>query len=185
MNTVQEALSFGLVARRLDGAGIPWVVFAGAAAAVYGASRPLTDVDILVPAAAGDQVLALFPKAQVKSYPDGRRGFVLRGFDILPGLDLMDLDAAMIARSLRRPIAGVSVPVIPAEDNILLKAMWGRGANEGKHDWEDVEAMMAHLPVLDWEYLRWRASVLPPSEQSTGVVQRLEALWHRVHQAQG
>jgi hypothetical protein len=31
-----------------------------------------------------------------------------------------------------------------------------RGPEEGKHDWE-VQAMMAHLPALDWEYLRWRA----------------------------
>ena len=35
------------VARRLDRAGIKWAVFAGVAAAAYGATRPLTDVDIL------------------------------------------------------------------------------------------------------------------------------------------
>jgi len=35
------------------------------------------------------------------------------------------------------------------ENNILLKAMWGRGPEVGKHDWEDVQAMMAHLPALD------------------------------------
>jgi hypothetical protein len=185
MNSVQEGLRLAQVARRLDGAGIPWVVFAGAAATVYGASRPLTDVDILVPAAERDRVAALFPEARTKSYQDGRSGLVLPGIDILPGLDLMDLDAAMIARSVRQPIAGVSVPVIPAEDNILLKAMWGRGANESKHDWEDVEAMMAHLPVLDWEYLRWRASSLAPRYQITAVMRRLETLWHRLHQAQG
>jgi len=41
------------IAQRLDHAGITWAVFAGAAAAAYGATRPLTDVDILVPAAEG------------------------------------------------------------------------------------------------------------------------------------
>ena len=29
----------------------------------------------------------------------------------------------------------------------------------GKHDWEDIRAMLAHLPALDWEYLRWRVKV--------------------------
>jgi hypothetical protein len=51
MNELQEAPTLAEVARRLDGAGITWAVFAGAAATAYGATRPLTDVDILVPAA--------------------------------------------------------------------------------------------------------------------------------------
>lgn len=180
MNRVQEALTLERVARRLDGAGIPWALFAGAAAAVYGASRPPTDVDILVPIAEGERVAALFPEAQVHSYQDGHHGLLLPGFDILPGLRLVDLDEPMIARTVHHAIDGVMVPVIPPEDNILLKAMWGRGANEGKHDWEDVEEMMAHLPVLDWEYLRWRAGTLAPRQQMAAVLRRLEALRHRL-----
>ena len=27
----------------------------------------------------------------------------------------------------------------------------------GKHDWEDVQAMMAHRPRLDWDYINMRA----------------------------
>ena len=68
----------------------------------------------------------------------------------------------MAARVTRHEIGGIQVPVIPREDNILLKAMWGRGAEEGKHDWEDVEAMMTSVPSLDWEYLRWRAGTRAP-----------------------
>jgi len=71
----------------------------------------------------------------------------------------------------------VAVPVIPPEDNILLKAIWQRGPEEGKHDWEDVEAMMAHLPALDWEYLRWRASAGGPRQRMQPMLKRLEALW--------
>jgi hypothetical protein len=65
------------------------------------------------------------------------------------------------------------------EDNILLKGLWGRGAEEGKHDWEDVQAMLAHLPAVDWEYLRWRASQCEPREHVEQVLERIEALWQQ------
>lgn len=166
------------VAHRLDGSGVPWAVFAGAAATAYGSTRPLTDVDILVPAGAGTRVASLFPEAHVRRAEDGSvHAIYLPDFDIVAGLDDMDLDDQMAARLQRHDIAGVSVSVIPPEDNILLKAMWGRGLEEGKHDWEDVEAMMAHLPTLDWEYLRWRAGVCNAGEQ---VLKRLEVLWHQM-----
>lgn len=98
-------------------------------------TRPLTDVDVLVPAAEGDRVAALFPETQAKRGEDGAvRGIELPGFDILAGLTIMNLDAEMAARLTRHEIAGVVVPVIPPEDNILLKAVWGRGPEIGKHD---------------------------------------------------
>ena len=89
---------------------------------------------------------------------------MLADVDIIAGLTmvrgetrcLVDLDAEMAARRTYHEIAGVQMPVIPAEDNILLKAVWGRGAEQGKHDWEDVRAMLAHVQV-DWAYLHWRA----------------------------
>jgi hypothetical protein len=164
-------------------------VFAGAAAAAYGATRPLTDVDILVPAAEGDRVADQFPEAEVKRREDGSvRGVELPGFDLLAGLTwrdadatyTLDLDAQMAARLTRHEIIGVTVPVVPPEDNVLLKAMWGRGPEVGKHDWEDVEAMMAHLPALDWEYLRWRAGACGPRQCAQQVLERLEALWRQV-----
>jgi len=177
MNTPQTMLRLEEIARRLDRAGITWAVFAGAAASVYGSTRPLTDVDILVPSVEGDRVAALFSEAQVKRREDGAVQWVqLPGCDILAGLTIMDLDAQMAARLQRHTIAGVVVPVIPPEDNILLKAVWGRGAEVGKHDWEDVQAMMAHLPALDWEYLRWRADACAPRSRTEPVLERLESL---------
>jgi len=158
MNQPRTNLTLAEIARRLDYAGITWAVFAGAAAAAYGATRPLTDVDILVPAAEGDRLAALFPEAQVDRREDGSaRGIQLPGFDILAGLTAMDLDTHMAARLQYHEVAGVTVPVIPPEDNILLKAIMGRGPEVGKHDWDDVQAMLAHFPSIDWEYLRWRA----------------------------
>jgi hypothetical protein len=181
----QTTLSLEKVARRLDGAGIAWAVFAGAAAAVYGATRPVTDVDILIPAAEGTRAASLFPGARVERGQDGTVEWIqLPGFDILAGLAqrdaeatyALDLDAEMAARLTHNEILGVTVPVIPPEDNILLKAMWGRGSEVGKHDWEDVQAMMAYLPALDWAYLRWRADACVPGERMARVLECLESL---------
>ena len=154
-----------------------WAVFAGAAASVYGATCPLADVDILVPAAEGDRVAALFPEARVTRREDGSvEGLCLPGFDILAGLTTVDLDAQMAARLTRHEVAGVTVPVIPPEDNILLKGLWGRGPEVGKHDWNDVQEMMTHLATLDWEYLRWRAGACGPPERMQQVLERLLVL---------
>lgn len=180
-----QALTLEEIARRLDRAGVVWAVFAGAAASVYGAAHPVTDVDIVVPAREGERVAALFPEAEVEREAEGAvAGLHLPGFDILAGLtwdaaDLIldvDLDAPMAARLTRHGIAGVPVPVISPEDNIWLKALWGRGPEEGKHDWADVEGMMAHLAELDWGYLRWRAQACGPPERVRRTLRRLEAL---------
>jgi hypothetical protein len=136
----ESALSLEKVVRRLENARITWAVFAGAAATAYGVTRPVTDVDILVPVAEGTRAATLFPEAEVKRGDSGSVEWIkLPGFDILPGLTSLDLDAEMAARLRSHEISGVIIPVIPPEDNILIKALLGRGPEVGKHDWEDVK----------------------------------------------
>ena len=155
-----DNLSLKEVARRLEEAEITWCVFAGTAASVYGAKRPVTDFDLLIPSNEGNRLPSIFPDAAVEREKDGVvHGIKLPNIDIIAGLDVMDLDGNMADRLTRHPVAGIVVPVIPPEDNILLKAVWGRGSEVGKHDWEDVEAMIAHVNNLDWDYLRWRAKM--------------------------
>jgi hypothetical protein len=73
-------------------------------------------------------------------------------------------------------MASVTVPVVPAEDNILPKAVWERGPERSKHNWQDVEAMMAHQPALDGEHLHWRGSSLaPPARYSRHSIDGREA----------
>jgi len=169
----------GEIAAKLDGAGMQWAVFAGAAASVYGADRVVTDVDILVPAEEGDRLMALFPEAELVFSQPGLMHLEMTGVDLLAGLGTVDLDSRMATRVTRHEIGGILVPVIPPEDNILLKATWGRGLEEGKHDWEDVEAMMASVPTIDWEYLRWRAGRLGQPELVQGIMERLEGMARR------
>jgi hypothetical protein len=183
MTGLETVLSLAQVAQRLDRAGITWAVFAGAAANTYGSPRPLTDVDILIPLAKGNRVAAMFPGAHTVRQEDGTvRSIKLPGFDLVAGLTMFDADAAydvdldeqMAARRTCHEIDGVTVPVIPPEDNILLKAVWDRGPEEGKHDWEDVLIMLSCLPVLDWDYLCWRASTCGPAKRVQEAVKRLE-----------
>ena len=169
------------IAAKLDGAGIQWALFAGAAASVYGAGRVITDVDILVPHGEAHRLVDLFPEAELVYSEPGLTHFALPRVDLLAGLGAVDLDAPMAARIARHELSGVQVPVISREDNIVLKATWGRGPEQGKHDWEDVEAMMAAAPSLDWQYLRWRATTLDEPELLPGIMERLEGLWEQLH----
>jgi hypothetical protein len=180
-NETQSLAGLGEIAAKLDGAGIQWALFAGAAASVYGAERAITDVDILVPHGEAQRLLELLPEAELAYSEPGLTHLALPGVDLLAGMGAVDLDAPMGARLTRHDIGEILVPVIPREDNILLKAVWGRGADQGKHDWEDVEAMMAEAPSLDWQYLRWRATTLDEPELLPEIMERLAALWRQLH----
>ena len=180
-NETQVTKSLSEIAAKLDRAGIQWAVFAGTAASVYGADRPVTDLDILVPHGEAQRLMELLPEAEVVSSHPGLTHLALPEVDLLAGMETVDLDAPMAARLTRHEIGDVLVPVIPREDNILLKAMWGRGAEQGKHDWEDVGAMMAAAPSLDWEYVRWRADTLGKPDLVLGIMERLEGLWNLLH----
>jgi hypothetical protein len=171
----RTTLSLTEVAARLNKNSIPWAVFAGAAAVAYGVDRAITDVDILIPSSEGWRLPALFPEGEIKRDEAGALdGICLEGFDIIAGLRLVDLDEAMAARLNQGQVVGVPVPLIPVEDNIALKATWDRGPEQGKHDWQDVEEMIAAVDTLDWDYLRWRLEQLQPQEQVDRVLTRLK-----------
>ncbi len=181
MEQEQYWITFAEIASRLENDGIKWVVFAGAAATVYGAARPISDIDLLVEASAGGNLGDLFPEGKVCYRPDGSvEGVAIPCFDILVGWRRgyeIDVDDEMMSRRTHADIAGLIVPVIPVEDNILLKAIWGRGPELGKHDWEDVGAMMTGRTGLDWDYLHYRAHTGLKPERAQQILERLEQFW--------
>ncbi len=131
------------VKEALDKAGVSWVVFAGAAAHCYGSKREITDIDILVKREDLGKAKSLFKNVDKEH------------FDVVAGSDQIRLDDEMVKRTRHRPLFGVTVPVIPAEDNIILKAILQRGEDQGKHDIDDVKSMIRNENI-DLEYLNWR-----------------------------
>jgi len=146
-------LKLSAVKDRLENAGIPWVVFAGAAAYCYGSIRHVTDIDILVRGADLKKVKAVLKDVDIEDFD------VIGDFEIRTdqGVCGFFMDDEMIERIRWMRLFGVLVPVIPLEDNIVFKAILQRGENQGKHDIEDI-AHMVKNERIDLEYLRKRIS---------------------------
>ena len=167
------------VTQCLLAAEIPWGVFAGAAACAYGSSRPIQDIDILIPSDAGERAAAFFPQAQQERDPDGRLAMLtLPGFEIIAGLNqriCLEMDAEMIARLEWRKLLDLRVSLLSLEDNLVYKAVLGRGPEVGKHDWADIAEMLACSGSPDWDYLQWRLRGCAPDRVGE-IIPRLKSL---------
>lgn len=139
------------IKKRLRQTGIRWAIFAGAAASCYGSKREITDIDILV------------RYEDVEIAKTALREVNMKGFDIVTVRNIKTsqgtcqflLDDRMIERLNRKRLLGINVPVLSVEDNIVFKAILQRGQECGKHDLEDIEAMVSHQKI-DLEYLAER-----------------------------
>jgi len=135
-----KAIRFKLptVKDRLAKACIQWVVFAGAAAHCYGSKRKVTDIDILVKDVDLEKATSALKD--------------IEGFDVVADLEIKTnqgscrffMDDEMIERTQWKKLFGVTVPVIPVEDNVIFKAIVQRGEDQGKHDIEDIQQMASH-----------------------------------------
>lgn len=145
--TVRDKLS--AVKDKLIEAGVRWAVFAGAAAYCYGSRREVTDIDILVSHADLGKANAALKDIEIE------------GFDVVGRLEIKTnqgtyvffMDQDMIERIQWKQLFGVTVPIIPVEDNIVFKAILQRGENQGKNDIEDIQQMIKNEEI-DLEYLK-------------------------------
>lgn len=134
-------LKLSTVKGMLAKAGVLWVVFAGAAAYCYGGKRKVTDVDILVKGADLEKA-----KSVLKGIED---------VDVVADLEIKTnqgtcfflVDDEMIKRTKCKQLFGVSVPIIPVEDNVVFKAILQRGEARGKHDIEDIQHMVTNEKI--------------------------------------
>jgi hypothetical protein len=174
------------IARRLDAAGIPWAVFAGCATWLYGAERPVTDVDILIRGQDVEQILELLPEATVERHGGQVGKIALGNVELVPDPVLTAegrrypflLDDEMLLRRTWCELWGLRVPVLSPEDNIVFKAILQRGPEQGKHDLEDVEAVLRKLrDELDLDYIRHRAAACGAEERVLACLIRLELKW--------
>lgn len=169
MGTASLSDAVQQAAERLNASGIPWCVFAGAAATCYGVQRPITDIDIALHSEETARILALFPEGRPK--PTKHPGeyaldfgpveiwwgtLFLRGGERLYAVPF---DEPMRQRVTRQTILGIDVPVSAPEDIIVLKAILQRGPEQGKHNLEDIQAIAQNQGNrLDIDYLKERAS---------------------------
>lgn len=137
----------------LVNAAVKWCIFAGGAAHAYGSPRPITDIDVLVKKSDLPKVEAL------GLHTDGKHAS-FDSIDVVFELPIpvrgrlisFLMDNEMEKRLKVGKVLGVTVPLVPIEDNIILKAMLQRGPKEGKSDIQDIR-YMARNPI-DPEYLR-------------------------------
>jgi hypothetical protein len=157
---------------------------AGAAATRYGVTRQITDIDILICADDSERILALFPEGHPKPPKHaGEYALNLGPLELWWGTLFLNGDGQFYAfisddhllkRITRQPIAGVSVPIMPAEDIILFKAILQRGPAQHKHDLEDIQAMREQLGQrLDLVYMKERAIACGALERVRPCLQRL------------
>jgi len=141
---------------KLDRMNIPWAIFAGAASQAYGSTREITDIDILVKRNDMKKIestlgiefhnnqASLDSAHLVSEVSCTKHGRTMRFY----------MDEEMEKRLAHKPLRGVEVPIIPLEDNIILKAVLGRGLDQGKYDLQDITDMRKN--AIDHEYLKER-----------------------------
>ena len=147
-------------AEALASAGLPHVFMGGLASAALGRPRWTHDIDVFVRPVDNRRALDVLEAA----------GFTTQETDpewlykALKDQVLVDvifrssgsvvLDDEMVSRARRTTVAGAEVPVIPAEDLIVIKALVFK--ERAPRHWYDALALLQRTD-LDWDYLIRRA----------------------------
>lgn len=165
----------------LDGAGIPWAVAAGAAVFLYAGNRPPTDIDILVRPEDLERAGSLLgtPVKRERAAWGEIHKLPLGEMEIAGELAIQVggqgyrywMDEGMVARRRTAVLEGVEVATLAPEDLIALKAVLQRGAEQGKHDLEDIAALAAAVEV-DCAYLLLRLRRMGATDRAAPVLRR-------------
>jgi len=155
---------------------ITWAVFAGAAAHAYGSTRKITDIDILVKKndmRKVESVLGLSIRNMQTSVDSIDRVFEVY-FKAKNKIMRFFMDEEMQERLRYRRLYELEVPVVPLEDNIILKAALGRGSDQGKFDLQDILDMKKNS--IDYEYLKMRIKFYNVEEIVVPILSSLNVL---------
>lgn len=147
-------------ARALAEAGVPHVFMGGLASAAMGRPRWTHDIDVFVKPEDNRRVLDIL----------GAAGFATQETDpawlykalksevlvdvIFRSAGRVALDDEMVERARISEVAGILVPVISAEDLIVIKALVFK--ERAPRHWYDALALLQRTD-LDWDYLVRRA----------------------------
>jgi len=161
-----------LVASRLDGAGIAYMISGSMAMNYYAQPRMTRDIDVVVelsPADA-DRVVQLFA-ADFYCDPDTVRDAIARRFmfniihsDLAVKVDFIVRKATPYreAEFLRRreaTVAGVRLWLVSPEDLLLSKLAWAKDSHS-ELQLSDVKNLIASVQIIDWPYVeRWASEL--------------------------
>jgi len=153
------------IARRLDSAGIPYMVVGSVAAGIWAAPRYTQDVDLVIKAdeSQADELARSF----ADNFYVGDLVTAARTLDMANVIDPTtgwkadfiwakqgDWDDMAFSRRVSVRIADRSITVATAEDVVIAKLRWAR-SSESEMQLRDVSNLLGVVKV-DWEYLqRW------------------------------
>jgi hypothetical protein len=161
----EELEVLDIVARRLENAGIPYMLTGAFAANYYAVPRMTRDIDLVVDVLAGDvdRVCALFEGDFYLDRGAVRRAVAKRGaFHLIHEACVMKVDCVVrkdseyrrteFARQCRASIEGHGLAIVAPEDLIISKLDWMREARS-EVQLSDVRNLLGAVPDLDRHYL--------------------------------
>lgn len=144
----------------LDEAGVPFAVFGGIAASVYGRPRPEHDIDLLVAQGDADHALESLERARFETEKTKPR-WLYKAFKQDVMVDVIFrvkgdiyLDDELLARRRIEEYLGRKFPMVSPEDAVVIEAI-SHGDDRPEH-WYNALAIVAE-GALDWRYLGRRA----------------------------
>ncbi|MBI5970174.1 MAG: nucleotidyltransferase [Deltaproteobacteria bacterium] len=160
------------VARRLDGAGIGYMITGSVAANFYSIPRMTRDVDIVVELSEKDarRVFELFKEDFYADMDAMASAVKERGmFNVIHLEAVVKIDFIVrkddpyrigeFDRKRRILFEGAPLYVVSPEDLILSKLFWAR-ETESEMQMNDVKNLMKSVKVLDYEYLEKWAGII-------------------------
>jgi len=186
--TLQSIPDLSIVIKKLSDNNIKYGLYAGAYVSLITSNRVPTDVDFVVADEDFDKLKVLFPHAQLKGdeknagglflYPseDHQIEFMAKATVDMDGshYNFKMTDLAWNNTSLME-INGINIRLCNPIETILLKAMLQRGADKGKHDLEDIEALL-NFVTIDKNYLSKRLLECGQDERLLVVIRKYNLL---------
>lgn len=157
-----------LVARKLDAAGIPYMLSGSVAMNFHAQPRMTRDIDIVLELSIRDapRIQEMFAEDFYVDEDDVRDSIKVRGlFNIIHNATVVKVDFIVrkdeayrqeeFARRSPIDLEGVPISVVSPEDLILSKLCWGKDSRS-EMQLRDVQNLLASPHELDWAYLaRW------------------------------
>ena len=178
---IQKVSPLRYVLDRLEKTGIRYGLYAGSHVAILTNNRPPTDIDFIVHDDDLNVLKATFPFAKTRDLGHGVFLYVgdddviefMGAADIFKEGTLYPFRLTELAAQRVTTYSGAlsRIKVVDPVDTLLLKALLRRGKNQGKHDFEDIEAILAHVQ-LDKTYLQTRLGETNSTKVTRGTWQR-------------